>query len=415
MNQIELTLRSDLSGAGFGDEYCLFDQIAVDGVAIDEGHAVSPWELVGNLYVPGASEIFTCGCGHAGCAGIHGGVLVRHAPGIIRWRYRTPMSDAHFAEPEGKDSEHDNRYERWRRESQWREFSFDRAQMVGAIEAALCGVRRKLADGVIRPRDNSDFERLKTLTATRPYRWWHEDSPQRSLYLLAEEEVQFFLEGSFVSGAELGLSPALIQDFAVWRADRPVPLPADPRATGNARLSWLEQGRTLLLCMYREGLAEDVELLMTYGVNWDRDTPVNPWEVVNREVPRSALDTTSLIPGVLCVSADSAGMEAWIKDNTDDGGASEIIGWMGQFYGSFLVPLDLERRFADWGERVWAREDFAGFDWWAFHSNGIALMRELKSILGNRCRLVYLRSDEDPSEDSPRQIDIGKAMRFSEH
>ena len=43
-------------------------------------------QLVRSLTEEGEFHLFTCGCGEAGCAGIHGGIEVRHRKGRTSWR-----------------------------------------------------------------------------------------------------------------------------------------------------------------------------------------------------------------------------------------------------------------------------------------------------------------------------------------
>lgn len=80
-----------------GGKSTLFTGIWVDGKHIDEPHFVDLPLLVQSLHVPNWYEIFTCGCGVGGCAGIVDGIQVSHDGGLIRWSLRRPQSAGRFA------------------------------------------------------------------------------------------------------------------------------------------------------------------------------------------------------------------------------------------------------------------------------------------------------------------------------
>jgi hypothetical protein len=54
-------------------------EIWVDGQHIDEPHPIDLLLLVQSLHESGWFEIFTCGCGVGGCAGIVDGIQVTHS------------------------------------------------------------------------------------------------------------------------------------------------------------------------------------------------------------------------------------------------------------------------------------------------------------------------------------------------
>ena len=65
------------------------DDTCIDGVVV-EGYCIDFNEIARSLASPGVYEIFTCGCGVAGCAGIFEGVRVRHEASHIAWSMTQP-------------------------------------------------------------------------------------------------------------------------------------------------------------------------------------------------------------------------------------------------------------------------------------------------------------------------------------
>jgi hypothetical protein len=81
-NRIEFRLTH--SSMGYDDE------TFIDGVIV-EGYCIDFNEVAKSLCTPGDYEIFTCGCGVAGCAGIFEGVTVRHDGSNILWFLNQPF------------------------------------------------------------------------------------------------------------------------------------------------------------------------------------------------------------------------------------------------------------------------------------------------------------------------------------
>jgi hypothetical protein len=110
-------------------------EIWVDGELLDEPHFIDLPQLVHSLHVAGWHEIFTCGCGVGGCAGIVEGIHVTHREGLIAWSFRRPQSAGNLLEPALSE---------WERTAVPVSFTFDKAQMLAAIEAFLDAVRAKV-------------------------------------------------------------------------------------------------------------------------------------------------------------------------------------------------------------------------------------------------------------------------------
>lgn len=119
------------------DRIALFSEVWIDGKHLDEPHFIDLPLLIQSLYVEGwrVTDIFTCCCGHAGCAGICDGITVIHAGELIRWEFRQPLS-ARGLDPALGD---------WEDIAIPVHFIFSRTQMLGAISTFLDAVRHLVA------------------------------------------------------------------------------------------------------------------------------------------------------------------------------------------------------------------------------------------------------------------------------
>ena len=121
-----LTFAGSIAKTGLGLE------IWVDGQHIDEPHPIDLLLLVQSLHESGWFEIFTCGCGVGGCAGIVDGIQVTHNTGLVQWSFRRPQSAANLLGPALSE---------WEKTAVPVVLTFERAQMVKAIDDYLDAVR----------------------------------------------------------------------------------------------------------------------------------------------------------------------------------------------------------------------------------------------------------------------------------
>ena len=93
---------------------------------------------------------------------------------------------------------------------------------------------------------------------------------------------------------------------------------------------------------------------------------------------------------------------AWGKDSLSEPGvggcAADAVTGFEPEYG---VPDWLQKRLGDWSVRYESTYDTPGFDWTAFHREGLELAKQLKRALGDDFTVVY----EKPWEDPNREID----------
>ena len=107
-------------------------EIWVDGQHIDEPHPIDLLLLVQSLHESGWFEIFTCGCGVGGCAGIVDGIQVTHNTGLVQWSFRRPQSAANLLGPALSE---------WEKTAVPVVLTFEWTQMVNAIQDYLDAIR----------------------------------------------------------------------------------------------------------------------------------------------------------------------------------------------------------------------------------------------------------------------------------
>lgn len=74
----------------------LHSEILVHGKRLDEPHFIDLPLLVQSMHEQRWFDIFTCGSGAAGCAGIVDGIKVIHDKGLLRWSFRQPLAAANL-------------------------------------------------------------------------------------------------------------------------------------------------------------------------------------------------------------------------------------------------------------------------------------------------------------------------------
>jgi hypothetical protein len=104
--------------------------LEINGQAVYEEFSIDLPELAKSCQLDGEFEIFTCGCGVAGCAGIFQGIKVAHSPAEITWACPEPMA-VEDESSEEFESGADN----------YRHFRFDPVQYFDAIDAGLRAIK----------------------------------------------------------------------------------------------------------------------------------------------------------------------------------------------------------------------------------------------------------------------------------
>lgn len=119
------------------DQFTLESEIWIDGHHLNEPHFIDLPALIQNLYEEGWHDIFTCGCGVSGCAGIPEGIHVIHSGELIHWEFRRPLGAGNLLEPALSE---------WEKTARPVQYTFSRTQMLGAIRTFLDAARHLVAD-----------------------------------------------------------------------------------------------------------------------------------------------------------------------------------------------------------------------------------------------------------------------------
>ena len=104
------------------------------------------------------------------------------------------------------------------------------------------------------------------------------------------------------------------------------------------------------------------------------------------------------------------GPYAWQKPNTDDSTyvgiciATATDGFEAE--DGTKISGTLESEFNEWTAKFEQFADRPGFDWEAFHSQGLKLSRQLKHELGPNYKVLYHKPCEDPNRETQEYTEI---------
>lgn len=415
MNKFELRIVDSLE-VPFSTEFVppghVAQQIWIDGMHLDEGHAVDVLELVRSLYAPGERYIFTCGCGESGCASIWDGVQVRHAPGRIYWHFRRPM-----AMPLTNQNDRIE-FEQWLQNSTEATYVFDRSQLMSEIDRAVKELKAKPATTQYSPYgfDRQDVEALDIYQC--PASSWHATG-KRSLYFLIGEPDPWLFEGKFISLEALGVLPVSSNELMAWYRERPI------HANPEQRSAWLEELRSRLLSVYQSGLPDGIDLYIVANC-WTNDGELDVWKPEFRLISREWLSRNTVCEPYLCFTADRDGFSVWFESSPEPKDfRAGFIGHYQKIYDHtpFLITLSLEKALLDWASSMpgavlpgpWDRW-FLGvpkphgaqsdFNWQAFNDEGMRIGMALKALVGDQVAVLYELPPEQTSSNEKRRITI---------
>lgn len=97
--------------------------VKIDGEPYGQAFVADVFAFAKSCQSAGEMDLFTCGCGISGCAGIFEGVRVTHTEAVIEWQCPDPLAD---------DQDSDEEYP-----VAWRYFSFDPDQYAEAVEECI--------------------------------------------------------------------------------------------------------------------------------------------------------------------------------------------------------------------------------------------------------------------------------------
>lgn len=116
-----LTIFHDISPQDDGTSYIYFQVLINDNLRITP--VVDLYALCESARLSGTYEVFTCGCGAAGCDGLVG-IEVTHHDEVIDWTVRRPLSWHEFKKLNLSEYSYDN-------------FRFEKDQYLGEIRDQL--------------------------------------------------------------------------------------------------------------------------------------------------------------------------------------------------------------------------------------------------------------------------------------
>ena len=124
--------------------------------------------------------------------------------------------------------------------------------------------------------------------------------------------------------------------------------------------------------------------------------PIDPW-----------LDST---PQRLTytVMADVGGVYGWLRYADEAPNAlgrhcgDAVTGW----FGEHRIAETTEQALGAWQARFEAANSSAGFDWPAFHAEGIELARKVKQEFRTRARVIYQKAVQDPRHRATERQEV---------
>lgn len=411
MNTFELKIIA--TGGASAAPRKIAQEIWIDGVHLDEPHAVDVCELVRSLFRPGEFFFFTCGCGEPGCAGIWDGIQVRQLPGRILWRFRRPVRTPEFLT--------NDEYAQWKLKAPLVDFTFDRDQVLAAMDGSLAELWFKPDDAEFSPNGFGRAQ-LGSLDAYQEPSGYLDDSGRRRLYFLVDEASPWLLEGQFIGVDELGTSTAFESRFREWQGQQAMGVPMN----AAHRLAWLEEARAIALCAYQDGLPEDIDILLIAS-QWNADDQLDPWCSESRLVSRQWMDPpVTLERPYLCLSADRGKFAIWLDDTPEaKNQRSRFVGYGSRIvdHSPFQVPFAFEKALSDWASTMpdsrtsdpwdhWflgrpvGRDSLCPFSWPAFHAEGQRLAKELGGMVGCGTPVLYELPWGSPPFCDTRRIEV---------
>lgn len=216
-------------------------EIELDGKPFHPEHPIDLRELLRSCQGAGEFEIFTCGCGVAACAGIHG-IEISHTEEAIEWKCPDPLS-ARDEAPAGREQG----------VTTFDVHTFDPNQYIGAIDEGIRKLQTLIVMAARRIKlpvygsavqDVLDLETLRFSTRTV--------EPGRRV-IASKLEVDAYHDLLTVGGvyhrfADLALPPALVAQREAWTALRCFPQDASelPRY-----LQYLQAGREFCHALHK--------------------------------------------------------------------------------------------------------------------------------------------------------------------
>lgn len=123
MKRNELSFEVSKRGPDKHGNVWLNIRVRIDGEPFGQVFVADVFAFAKSCQLAGELDLFTCGCGIAGCAGIFEGIRVSHSESSIVWQCPDPLADVEDSESEYPIA--------------WRHFSFDADRYAEAVEECI--------------------------------------------------------------------------------------------------------------------------------------------------------------------------------------------------------------------------------------------------------------------------------------
>lgn len=209
--------------------------LKINGIEFHPEHPLDLTSLVKSCQWSGDLDIFTCGCGVPGCAGIFQGIEVGHSHHAITWKCPNPLS---VGEENPDLWEHSV--------TTFEHFAFEPEHYIDAIDSGIKKIKSLAISAPIPfefPVHDVKFEQVMSLE-TRPFST-HTMEPERRI--LARQVVVdayhgfFTVDGVYYQIEDLNLEAGLMQEYLAWKLIGVFP---NSESEIPAYLAYLQSGRS---------------------------------------------------------------------------------------------------------------------------------------------------------------------------
>jgi len=242
--------------------------IKVNGVEFHPEHPLDLTSLVKSCQWSGELDIFTCGCGQPGCAGIFQGIEVGHSHKEITWKCPNPLS---VSEDTPDLWEHGV--------TTFEHFAFEPEQYINAIDSGIKQIKSLAISAPIPCEFQVHGVELEQVLAleTRPFSV-HTMAPDRRI--LARQVVVDAYHGFVTVGGveyqmeDLNLEAELMQAYLAWKSIGVFP---NSESEIPAYLAYLQSGRSFCRAL-RENIGRKTAVKFKYHPpsNYNKDA----WEII---------------------------------------------------------------------------------------------------------------------------------------
>lgn len=242
--------------------------LKINGVEFHPEHPLDLISLVKSCQWSGDLDIFTCGCGQPGCAGIFQGIEVGHSHKEITWKCPNPLS---VSQDTPDLSEHGV--------TTFEHFAFEPEQYIDAIDSGIKQIKSLAISAPIPCEFQVHGVELEQVLAleTRPFSV-HTMEPDRRI-LARQVVVDAYHDFVTVGGVgyqmeDLNLETEIMQAYLAWKS-----ISVFPNSDSEIPdyLAYLQSGRSFCRAL-RENIGRKTAVKFKYRPpsNYNKDA----WEII---------------------------------------------------------------------------------------------------------------------------------------